>query len=63
MLDHLSSLGPEGSISRDEWARCFPENFEANLALALKRDLVEDENGFYHFQVEMIRRWFAYRPF
>jgi len=63
MLDHLSSLGPEGSISRDEWARCFPENFEANLALALKRDLVENENGFYHFQVEMIRRWFAYRPF
>ncbi|MHB0989459.1 MAG: ATP-binding protein [Bellilinea sp.] len=63
MLDHLANLGPEGSISRDEWARCFPENFKANLALALKRDLVEEENGFYHFQVEMIRRWFAYRPF
>ncbi len=63
MLDHLSDLGPEGAISRDEWARCFPENFDVNLALALKRDLVEEENGFYRFQVEMIRRWFAYRPF
>ncbi len=63
MLDHLASLGPEAAISRDEWAVHFPENFEANLALSLKRDLVEEENGLFHFQVEMIRRWFAYHPF
>ena len=63
MLDHLSDLGPEGAVSRDEWESYFPENFRANLALALKRDLVEEENGYYRFQVEMMRRWFAYRPF
>ncbi len=63
MLDHLADMGPGALISREEWVVRFPDNFEANLSLALKRDLVEEYNGWYRFQVEMIRRWFAYRPF
>ena len=63
MLDHLADMGPGALISREEWVVRYPENFEANLSLALKRDLVEEYNGWYRFQVEMIRRWFAYRPF
>jgi len=63
MLDYLASLGPDAALSRNDWAQRFPENFDANLALALKRDLIEERDGSFRFQVEMIRRWFAYRPF
>jgi hypothetical protein len=63
MLDHLADMGPGALISQEEWVVRFPDNFDANLSLALKRDLIEEYNGWYRFQVEMIRRWFAYRPF
>lgn len=63
MLDYLADKGENEVIARDEWAARFPRHFDRNLALALKRDLVEQVNGGYKFQVEMIRRWFAERPF
>ncbi|HWR66607.1 MAG TPA: hypothetical protein VN364_10845 [Bellilinea sp.] len=63
MLDHLADMGPGALISQEEWVVRFPDNFDANLSLALKRDLIEEYNGWYRFQVEMIRRWFAYHPF
>lgn len=63
MLDYLADMGENAVMPHGEWAALFPSNFDGNLALAQKRDLVEPVNGGYKFQVEMIRRWFAERPF
>jgi hypothetical protein len=63
MLDYLASLGATGEITSAEWRQRFPDRFEENMALAIKRDLIEEINGSYRFQVEMMRRWFTYRPF
>lgn len=63
MLDYLADKGENEVIAQVEWAARFPTHFDRNLNLALKRDLVEPVDGGYKFQVEMIRRWFAERPF
>lgn len=63
MLDYLADRGEDGAIEQEEWAARFPTNFNSGLNLALKRDLIERVDGGYQFQVEMIRRWFAARPF
>jgi len=63
MLDYLADRGEGGTISHSEWTERFPANFDQNLALALKRDLVEQVDGGYQFQIEMVRRWFEKRPF
>jgi len=63
MLDYLADRGEGGRIAHSEWTERFPANFDQNLALALKRDLVEQVDGGYRFQIEMVRRWFEKRPF
>ncbi len=63
MLDYLADRGEGGAVGHDEWAAKFSASFDDTLALALKRDLIERVDGGYQFQVEMIRRWFAARPF
>ncbi|MHB8191656.1 MAG: hypothetical protein ACYDGL_00045 [Bellilinea sp.] len=63
MLDYLADKGENEVVAQGEWAARFPTHFDRNLALALKRDLVEQVDGGFKFQVEMIRRWFAERPF
>lgn len=63
ILDYLADKGEGGTATYDEWSVRFPRNLDDHLALAMKRDLIEPVDGAYKFQVEMIRRWFAERPF
>lgn len=63
MLDYLADRGEGGMITQSEWKEQFPANFDQNLALAIKRDLVQQEDDTYRFQIEMVRRWFEKRPF
>lgn len=59
MLDGLALLGPGAVIGPKEWKLGFPRDFESNLAVLLKRDLIEAHQNGFRFQVELVRRWFA----
>ena len=58
MLSYLAGMGKGRMITADEWQQLFPENFQSNLNVILRRDLVTPDGPGYRFQVELIRRWF-----
>ncbi len=52
----------EGTVvSREALARQFPDELDRTLKLLTRRELIEPANEGYHFQVELIQRWFAQR--
>jgi len=62
LLRYLANQGEGAIISDDELlAQCqlSPAEYEAALAHLLQRELVELLGDGYHFQVELIRRWFV----
>ncbi len=59
MLDVLAAQGEFSYLSTERWRQSCQQNFEENLALLLKRDLVEPYQDGYRFQIELVRAWFS----
>ncbi|NPV76680.1 MAG: AAA family ATPase [Anaerolineae bacterium] len=59
LLRTLAALGPNAIIHHTAWKSSCPDQFEEALANLLQRDLVEQTDGGYRFQIEMVRRWFS----
>lgn len=61
LLRHLAQLGEKLGLDGAALAHfsADPSIQQNTIALLVRRQLIEERNGFYHFQVEAIRRWFA----
>jgi len=61
ILNFLAARGERIFINRETLNRQFPhfENINQTLSLLKRRELIEQRDGGYGFQVELIRRWFA----
>jgi AAA+ ATPase superfamily predicted ATPase len=59
MLTYLARLGAGQTLDAPTWRAACPQQFEENLQICLRRDLIEVRNGAYCFQIELVRRWFA----
>ncbi len=55
----IAAQGEGAVIKQNTLERQFPNDLDYALQLVLRRDLIEQIEGGYRFQVEMIRRWFA----
>lgn len=65
-LSLLKFLAAQGAGARLDYQMlaqqiCSPEILQQTLTQLLQRDLIEQVDGGYRFQVELIRRWFAER--
>ena len=58
ILQFLAAQGEGATVSRLTILQHFPDQYDA-LNLLLQRELIEEVNEGYRFQVEFIRRWFA----
>ncbi len=59
MLTYLARSGAGKNLDAQTWRTACPQDFEANLHIALRRDIIEATNSGYRFQIELVRRWFA----
>ncbi len=59
MLRYLAGLGAGAAISAEAWRAAFAADFEQNVNILLRRDLVELTPAGYGFQIELVRRWFC----
>jgi hypothetical protein len=60
VLRSLAQQGEGAVINREAFVDCAkqPEELDQALALLIRRELIEQVNGSYRFQIELIRRWF-----
>lgn len=61
ILKFIANQGEGAVISKQRILQHFP-NTENSLLSLLQRDLIEENNQSYSFQVELIRSWFASSP-
>ncbi|NEO65098.1 MAG: ATP-binding protein, partial [Moorea sp. SIO4G2] len=59
VLCFLAAEGEGSIVSREALSCKFPNELDSTLNLLLRRELIEEEDEGYRFQVELIRRWFA----
>ena len=59
VLRFIAAQGEGAIVSKETLAPQFPDRLDSTLDLLLRRELIEEESEGYHFQVELIRRWFA----
>jgi hypothetical protein len=59
VLRLVASQGESSIVSRATLMQQLPENLDSTLILLTNRELIEQVNGGFRFQVELIRRWFA----
>jgi len=59
VLRFIAAQGEGAIVSQETLSRKFPNELDSTLNLLLRRELIEKEDEGYHFQVELIRRWFA----
>ena len=61
ILRHLARNGSAHGVNVPELRQSLfdPSGLAATLQRLVRRELIEEDNGYYHFQVEAIRRWFA----
>jgi hypothetical protein len=59
LLRYLAGHGEFAAVSRSALADQFGERLGQTLDLLMRRELIEEADGSYRFQVELIRRWFA----
>ncbi len=59
LLRFIASHGENVVVNRKILTRQFSDNLDQALALPMKRELLEQVDGGYRFQVELIRRWFV----
>ncbi|MDM8559315.1 hypothetical protein [Candidatus Parabeggiatoa sp. HSG14] len=58
ILRFIASQGEGVVVNRDNLVPLCPTNLEKTLALLLQREIIEEREGGYCFQVELVRRWF-----
>lgn len=59
LLHFLAEKGEGATVSKKILSRQFPNNLQNHLELAIRRELIEEVDDAYRFQVELIRRWFT----
>jgi energy-coupling factor transporter ATP-binding protein EcfA2 len=59
ILRWIAAAGEGVAVSKSRLQMQFPEALEKTLALLLQRELIEEVEGGYRFQVELVRRWFV----
>lgn len=59
ILRFIAAFGEGAIVSRKTLSQQFPDVVESTLNLLLQRELIEEIEDGYKFQVELIRRWFA----
>jgi len=59
LLRALAALGPDAVIHPAAWKSGSLDRFEEALSNLLQRDLIEQTDGGYRFQIELVRRWFS----
>jgi len=59
LLRFIASHGENSVVARESLQRQFSDDLDQALAFPLKRELIEQVDGGYRFQVELIRRWFV----
>ncbi len=59
LLRFLATHQEEGLITREVLERQFPTNIDPSLTFLMRWELIEQREGGYQFQVEMMRQWFA----
>ena len=58
ILRFLAAKGEGGMVSQKDLFCQFPDGVEDAIDLLLRRELIEEVDDSYYFQVELIRRWF-----
>lgn len=61
LLRFMAQSGDGGHVTRAALSRVFADSsrLESALQLLIRRELIQEFDGGYRFQVEIIRRWFA----
>ncbi|NEU75229.1 ATP-binding protein [Hassallia byssoidea VB512170] len=59
VLRFLAEKGEGITVSKKALSRDFPDSFDSSINLLLRRELIEEAEDGYRFQVELIRQWFA----
>jgi len=59
ILRFIAAQGEGAIVSRKTLSQQFPEECDRTLSLLLQRELIEEAEDGYRFQVELICRWFA----
>ena len=59
LLRFIASCGENAVVSQDVLTRQFSNNLEQALLPPMKREILEQVDSGYRFQVELIRRWFV----
>ncbi|HAX77263.1 MAG TPA: hypothetical protein DCY88_15870 [Cyanobacteria bacterium UBA11372] len=57
----MAAKGEGATVNKKVISRQFSDNSYSALDLLVKRQLIEQTEEGYRFQVELIRRWFAQR--
>lgn len=55
----LAAQGEKAKTNRQIISQQFPDECDRSLNLLLQRELIEEVDNGYRFQVELIRRWFT----
>jgi hypothetical protein len=61
LLQFLANRGENAVVDRALLSRHVPKDLDRTLEGLFRRDLIEESEGGYRFQIELIRRWFAGR--
>jgi hypothetical protein len=59
VLRFLAEKGEGITVSKKALSRDFRDSFDSSINLLLRRELIEEAEDGYRFQVELIRQWFA----
>jgi len=59
ILRFLAVQGEKAIVRRKTISQRFPDECDRSLNLLLQRELIEETDNGYRFQVELIRRWFT----
>lgn len=59
LMRFLAARGEGATVSQQDLSRQFRDRLDNTLNLLLQRELIEQVEDGYRFQVELIRRWFA----
>jgi hypothetical protein len=61
VLRFMASQGEAAVVNRQDLEAQFPSDLTATLELLELREIIEEKESGYRFQIEMVRRWFAVR--
>jgi hypothetical protein len=59
LLNYIAQQGEQREVAYETLNSVFPENLDKMISSLEKNDFIAKNSNGYHFQVEMIRRWFA----